>query len=724
MTPTVVICAYTLERWDALKEAVDSCRRQTLPCGEIILVIDYNEELEDRSRSEFPDVRVLANHLTKGLSGARNTGVLASTGDVIVFLDDDAYAEETWLEHLTRPFDDPKVAGTGGWIVPLWEGPEPHWFPRTFYWVLGCSYDGLPPTGSTIRNPIGASMAMRRSVFAEVGGFTDGIGRVGKVPLGCEETELCIRYGQRHPDERIVLVREAIVHHRVPPSRCTWKYFSSRCWAEGVSKAAVSSLVGSGDGLKAERAHVARALPREVAEALFKAREGHTSEFNRAFHTVAGALWAGAGLVRGTFEFRRHPLSPALAMPLTSDGAPATTSTPSAKWRPLEMLQIDVEEEVSDVTLTEGTEAAWVEAVRQGDVLGRQVIAAPGGVIVASRVSEFVEDYRDARLEPLAEFPDDQLPLLSVIVPTICSEPEELVLAVERLTELDYPDFEIIVVDNRTGDDLAPLPDFPGGERVRTVREPVPGVASARNCGVALSNAPFVVFTDDDVLVEQRWLRVLVSRFLTEPDVAAIGGLILPAVVDTEPQLWFEEFFGGFSQSYKPISSNLRHHDDDSMFPFAPGRYAAGANMAFRRDALDRIGGFPRDLGTGTPALGGEDISVFLELASSGSTVAFEPRAIVRHLHRRQEDEFRSQVFGYGVGLTAMYMRFVLHHPGQIIRMLAMVRLGFRQLKESRTMRAPTDAPSFPPSFKWVEIAGWLYGPVAYFRSRRRFSRM
>ena len=95
MTPTVVICAYTLERWDALKEAVDSCRRQTLPCGEIILVIDYNEELEDRSRSEFPDVRVLANHLTKGLSGARNTGVLASTGDVIVFLDDDAYAEET-----------------------------------------------------------------------------------------------------------------------------------------------------------------------------------------------------------------------------------------------------------------------------------------------------------------------------------------------------------------------------------------------------------------------------------------------------------------------------------------------------------------------------------------------------------------------------------------------------------------------------------------------------
>jgi GT2 family glycosyltransferase len=319
MTSSVIICAYTMDRWDALAAAIDSCRHQTLLPVEVILVVDYNTELEGRARREFLDVKVIANHLTKGLSGARNSGVLASGGDIVVFLDDDAYGEDSWLENLTGPFKDDDVAGVGGWIVPLWEGREPLWFPRTFYWVLGCSYDGLPESGSTIRNPIGASMAMRRSVFSEVGGFTDGIGRVGRVPLGCEETELCIRYGQRHPADRIVLVRDAIVHHRVPESRCTWRYFSSRCWAEGISKAAVSSLVGSGDGLSAERAHVAKALPREVFAAISLKGPNRVAGLSRAFHTVAGALLALAGLTRGTFEFRRHPLSPALALPLTSD---------------------------------------------------------------------------------------------------------------------------------------------------------------------------------------------------------------------------------------------------------------------------------------------------------------------------------------------------------------------------------------------------------------------
>lgn len=320
MTSSIIICAYTLDRWSALRAAIESCQRQSVAPHEIILVIDYNEELEVRAQREFPGVNVITNHLTKGLSGARNTGVLASTGDVVVFLDDDAYGEDDWLELLTRPFDDVNVAGSGGWIVPLWEGPKPLWFPRTFYWVLGCSYDGLPPSGSTIRNPIGASMAMRRSVFSEVGGFTNGIGRVGKVPLGCEETELCIRHNQRHPDQRFVLVREAIVHHRVPSSRCTWSYYSSRCWAEGISKAAVSSLVGSGDGLAAERRHAMWALPRDLVASLALVRHHRRDALGHALCVIAGSFLALAGLVRGSLEFRRHPLHAAMSMPLTSEG--------------------------------------------------------------------------------------------------------------------------------------------------------------------------------------------------------------------------------------------------------------------------------------------------------------------------------------------------------------------------------------------------------------------
>jgi cellulose synthase/poly-beta-1,6-N-acetylglucosamine synthase-like glycosyltransferase len=308
MTVTVVICAYTLERWDALGRAVASCASQTTPPDEVVVVIDHNDELLARAAAELKNVRVLPNRSTKGLSGARNTGVAGSVGDVVAFLDDDAYADPDWLDALLGPFADPTVAGVGGWIVPDWQGTPAEWFPETYYWILGCSYSGLPPTGATLRNPIGANMALRRRVFDEVGGFTSGIGRIGKVPLGCEETELCIRFTANHPDDRFVLERRAVVHHLVPPSRLTWSYFRSRCWAEGLSKAAVSSLVGSRSGLASERTHVLKAMPKELAASLGGVVRRPGASTAKVALIVSGAAVAAAGLVRGRMALRRSPL--------------------------------------------------------------------------------------------------------------------------------------------------------------------------------------------------------------------------------------------------------------------------------------------------------------------------------------------------------------------------------------------------------------------------------
>jgi hypothetical protein len=232
-----------MDRWNTLVAAVRSCEEQTLKPSEIIVVIDYNEELRVRATQEFTSVYVVANESTKGVSGARNTGVAASSGDIVAFLDDDAYADSDWLEQLTLPMTNPDVAGVGGWILPHWPASPPAWFPETFLWILGCSYAGLPETNFPIRNPIGASMAIHRRVFATVGGFTEGIGRIGVTPLGCEETELCIRYTAAFPGQQFVMARDAVVHQWVPVSRLTWHYFWTRCWAEGLSKAAVSFLV-------------------------------------------------------------------------------------------------------------------------------------------------------------------------------------------------------------------------------------------------------------------------------------------------------------------------------------------------------------------------------------------------------------------------------------------------------------------------------------------------
>ena len=122
--------------------------------------------------------------------------------------------------------------------------------------------------------------------------------------LGCEETELCIRYSTQFPRDRFVLRRDAIVHHRVPAARLTWHYFWTRCWAEGLSKAAVGALVGSEQGLSAERAHALKAMPRELLATLDMARREPRNAVLRACYIVAGSLIALGGLVRGRMALR------------------------------------------------------------------------------------------------------------------------------------------------------------------------------------------------------------------------------------------------------------------------------------------------------------------------------------------------------------------------------------------------------------------------------------
>src|SRR5437870_12619098 len=201
---SVVVCTYTGKRWDELVAAVSSLRRQTLPPEEIIVVIDHNPELLARVGSELPDVTGVENPGRRGLSDARNSGLAVARGEVVAFLDDDAAAEPEWLAVLAEGYAGGGVVGVGGFARPVWAEGRPAWFPAEFDWVVGCTYEGMPQTAAPVRNLIGCNMSFRRAVFAAVGGFHPAIGRVGTLPLGCEETELCIRVHQRWP-QRVIL---------------------------------------------------------------------------------------------------------------------------------------------------------------------------------------------------------------------------------------------------------------------------------------------------------------------------------------------------------------------------------------------------------------------------------------------------------------------------------------------------------------------------------------
>jgi glycosyltransferase involved in cell wall biosynthesis len=320
---SVVICAYTTRRWDQLIEAVASVRGQTRPADEVIVVVDYCDTLLERAPDALgPDVQVLANSGPRGLSGARNTGVAAATGDVVAFLDDDATAEPDWLDLLSGHYAEPSVVGVGGLIVPRWEVGPPRWFPPEFGWVVGCSYTGQPTATAVVRNPIGANMSFRREPVLTVGGFATSVGRVGADGLGCEETELSIRLAQHDHEARILHEPGAAVHHLVPAERARWAYFRRRCWAEGLSKAEVSRLSDPRRALASERIHAFRTVPagaaRDIAAAV---RHRDAFRLARAVVGLTGLAVTAAGYLRGRTLPRRTESVPTRPMTVTTTGS-------------------------------------------------------------------------------------------------------------------------------------------------------------------------------------------------------------------------------------------------------------------------------------------------------------------------------------------------------------------------------------------------------------------
>jgi glycosyltransferase involved in cell wall biosynthesis len=302
----VVICAYTEKRWSDLKRAVDSVARQSHPPHEIVVVVDHNSRLLARVREKLRDVVAVTNVEERGLSGARNSGLRTATGDIIAFLDDDAVAAPDWIETIAGRYDDHDVVGVGGAVLPHWLAGRPAAFPAEFDWVVGCTYEGMPTEATEVRNFIGANMSFRREVFSEIGGFSFGIGRVGTRPVGCEETEFCIRARRRWPDARILYEPRAVVHHTVPAERGGWRYFVARCYAEGLSKAVVAQLWGAGDGLASERAYTFRTLPRGVIRGLGDAARGDLAGAARSGAIVTGLSCTTVGYVAGLLRSPRR----------------------------------------------------------------------------------------------------------------------------------------------------------------------------------------------------------------------------------------------------------------------------------------------------------------------------------------------------------------------------------------------------------------------------------
>ncbi len=344
--------------------------------------------------------------------------------------------------------------------------------------------------------------------------------------------------------------------------------------------------------------------------------------------------------------------------------------------------------------------------------------------------------------EPNAEV---SLPFASVVIPTLCSRIDDLSRCIEALNKQDYPDYEIVVVDNRLhpderGDDrLTPIRDAP---RVRVVSERIPGISAAKNRGVVAARGEVVAFTDDDIVVDEGWLRGLVTPLAVDATVNIVAGLVLPKELETEPQGWFEEYTGGFSHGfdslvYVPVrdsrfgrrervrsvqckdaaSGEIR--GDLSVYSAAV-RAAAGGSSAIRKALFDELGTFDVSLGTGTPTGGGEDLAFCARALWAGNSVRYEPTSIAFHAHRRTYPELVRQVRAWGTGLVAMLTSLIWSDPALIFGLMA--RAPDAMLKVLRRAELRKDAEALPGGFpvrlRWHELFGMALGGPAYVVSR------
>ena len=305
---SVIICAYSLDRFNDVLEAVASALGQTIPPHQAIVSVDNNRELLERLRTEIPaTVTLVFNDGVKGLSETRNAGLRAASGDIIAFMDDDAVAEQDWLENLVRPFDVENVAAAGGRIVPQWlDGGRPGWFPEELDWIVGCTYAGLPHSGNQVRNLIGCNMAFRAEVFDSVGLFNTAVGRTGKTRGSGEDSEFCLRITRKLPGVLIVYEPRAIVHHKVPSWRVTPGYLLRRSYDEGFHKSTVKKLhSGSpGEPLSTENSYLRYLFVTAISRRLktFYRRESFL-QMDAIFSCIAAT---GAGFLKGQLAGTEH----------------------------------------------------------------------------------------------------------------------------------------------------------------------------------------------------------------------------------------------------------------------------------------------------------------------------------------------------------------------------------------------------------------------------------
>jgi glycosyltransferase involved in cell wall biosynthesis len=241
------------------------------------------------------------------------------------------------------------------------------------------------------------------------------------------------------------------------------------------------------------------------------------------------------------------------------------------------------------------------------------------------------------------------LPRVSVVICTR-DRPDTIGSALDSVIAQDYPDFEVLVVDQSRGDETARIVEdasrrFAG---LRLVRLTTPGLSRAYNAGVREATAELVAFTDDDVVAPPDWLRQVALAFAGHPGVGLLYGQVLVA-----PELEARENRDGVT----PALTIQRREILDRKHGFRV--FGMGANFAARRDLFERVGDFDEVLGGGGPLQSSQDFDFVYRVFKAGESTLLEPDVVVYHHGFRSFAEWPATMRSYGVGVGGFCLKHV-----------------------------------------------------------------
>jgi GT2 family glycosyltransferase len=401
------------------------------------------------------------------------------------------------------------------------------------------------------------------------------------------------------------------------------------------------------------------------------------------------------------------------------------------------MFDIEVTKPLADLPLTSSDKGAailvrrkgvpiafWIQE-RNGDagvpasVLGHRIAADAGLRIVSEALRE----------EMAGEPSDLATPSLTI---AICTKDrpdgvERLLRSTSKWNRASHSfggrgAAEFLVVDNapsdrRTRDLVARSPG------VRYVHEECPGLNFARNRALLEAGTELVAFLDDDVVPDEGWLEGLHDAWRANRDAAGFTGQVLPLELETDAQIVFEKR-GGFRRGF----GRVRYGSvlpGDPLYPGGAGNFGAGANMAFRKDVLEALGGFDEALDTGAAVPGGGDLDIFYRIIRAGHALVYEPRFLVFHQHRREMDALRRQYErSWGLGFMCYLTKCLKTDPERRINLLRLTLWWFNNHTAGlvghlgKRMRGQEHVPI---SLLVGELRGGVAGLLGgYERSRRR----